>query len=76
MYYFEIDEVKEMFIFEKNRVFNRFGSEFMKKRLESTNQASDLFYKICLNGSYGYDLKNDEKFTNTQFLSKDQTYFR
>jgi hypothetical protein len=74
MFYFEIDEAGEMYVFEKNTAFNRFGTEFMKKRLESTNEANDLFNKIFLNGSYGYDFKKDEKFTNCQFLSKNQTY--
>jgi hypothetical protein len=52
-----------MYVFEKNSAFNAFSEGYMKRRLESTNEVDNFFYKICLNGAYGYDAMNEEKFT-------------
>jgi hypothetical protein len=56
--YFEIDDVKEMYVFEKNRAFNPFVTEFMNKRIETNDEAASSFYKTVLNGFYGYDGMN------------------
>jgi hypothetical protein len=74
--YFVVDDVEELFVFEKNRAFNAFSEGFMKRRLESTNEVDKFFYKICLNGAYGYDAMNEEKFTKCEILNTDDTYKR
>jgi hypothetical protein len=71
--YFVIDEIQEIYVFEKNRAFNKFATEFMGKRIETTNDAENAFYKLNLNGSYGYDGMNEENFTKSKIMNKQQT---
>jgi hypothetical protein len=70
--YFEIDDVKEIYVFEKNRAFNPFVTEFMNKRIETNDEAASSFYKTALNGSYGYDGMNQEHYTKSKILTHDE----
>jgi hypothetical protein len=45
----------------------------IKLRQESKlnkDSAGDEFYKLVLNGSYGYDIMNEEKFSKCSILTK------
>jgi hypothetical protein len=64
--HFIIDDVRYIIYFTKHTGFNAFVKEMMAKRVEaktSGNSGKELFYKMCMNGSYGYDGMNTEKFT-------------
>jgi hypothetical protein len=65
--HFIIEEVRTLTLFTKHMAFNPFVNEFMKKRLD--NPENQEFYKISMNGSYGYDGMNTEKFTKTKIVS-------
>jgi hypothetical protein len=72
--HFVIDDVKEIYTFTKNRAFNPFVEEFMRKRIETKDKASNTFYKICLNGAYGYDIMNTEKYAKISVMDEDKTF--
>jgi hypothetical protein len=74
---FVIDEIKELYVFEKHRAFNQFVEEFMTKRQEAKlrgDEASSDFFKNCMNGSYGYDIMNEENFSRSKILDKSKTF--
>jgi hypothetical protein len=72
--HFVIDDVKEIYTFTRNTAFKPFVEEFMRKRIESKDKASNTFYKICLNGAYGYDIMNTEKYAKISILDDEQTF--
>jgi hypothetical protein len=59
-----IDDIQSIIIFTKHDRFKPFVTEFMNKRIECINNKSskEIFYKTCLNGSYGFDGMNTEKY--------------
>jgi hypothetical protein len=71
-----IDDVKSIITFAKHDSFNPFVTEFMNKRIEciKNKSSAETFYKLCLNGSYGYDGMNTEKYQSLRLLNKDKTY--
>jgi hypothetical protein len=74
---FVIDEVKDMYVFTKHTAFKGFVNEFMKKRQKSKfegDDAGDMFYKIALNGSYGYDIMNCANFSHSKLCDTAQTF--
>jgi hypothetical protein len=74
---FVIDDVKDMYVFTKHRGYKGFVEEFMKKRQKASIEGDgvgDTFYKICLNGSYGYDILNNAGFAHTKFCNTEQTF--
>jgi hypothetical protein len=74
---FEIEDIKEMYVFEKHLAFNQFVQTFMTKRQEvklKGDKASDDFFKNCMNGSYGYDIMNEENFSKAKILDKPKTF--
>jgi hypothetical protein len=48
----------------------------MNKRIECIKNKSskETFYKLCLNGSYGYDGMNTEKYEYLRVMNKNKTY--
>jgi hypothetical protein len=49
----------------------------MTKRQEAKlkeDKASDDFFKNCMNGSYGYDIMNEENFSKAKILDKPKTF--
>jgi hypothetical protein len=68
--HFIIDDIRSIIYFTKHAAFSPFVNEFMLKRLE--NPATGEFYKISMNGSYGYDGMNSEKFTTTKVVSEEK----
>jgi hypothetical protein len=73
-----IDDVKSIHVitFTKHDNFKPFVTEFMNKRIECLKAKSpkETFYKLCLNGSYGYDGMNTEKYEYLRLMNKDKTY--
>ena len=74
--HFIIDDVQSIILFDKHTGFNKFVKEFTKGRISNIgiSKGRELFYKTCLNGSYGYDGKNTEKYTKTTIKKKNDTY--
>jgi hypothetical protein len=51
----------------------------MTKRQEAKlkgDKASDDFFKNCMNGSYGYDIMNEENFSKAKLLDKPKTFMQ
>jgi hypothetical protein len=46
----------------------------MRKRMESKDKTSNTFYKICLNGAYGYDIMNTEKYAKISIMDEEKTF--
>jgi hypothetical protein len=60
-------------VYEKHTGFRAFIEEMTKLRQESKLRgygAGDEFYKLVLNGSYGYDIMNEEKFSKCSIHNK------
>ncbi|WP_289705092.1 hypothetical protein, partial [Bacteroides acidifaciens] len=60
-----VDDIKSLSLYEAHDGFNQFVCEFMKKRqdiLSGKAHGNEKFYKISMNGSYGYDGMNSENF--------------
>ena len=74
--HFIVDDVKSIILFDKHTGFNKFVKEFTKGRIQNigVSKGRELFYKTCLNGSYGYDGKNTEKYTKTTIKKKNDTF--
>ncbi len=73
--HFVIDDVKSIITFTKHDKFNAFTSELMNKRQDAElagNKGLGLFCKIALNGSYGYDAMNTEKYSQIRICDKDK----
>jgi hypothetical protein len=74
---FVIDDIKSITLFSAHDKFKTFVTEFMDKRIEAIlarNGGQDKFRKLCLNGSYGYDIMNEENFGKTKLKNKSQTF--
>ena len=76
--HFVIDDIRYIVTFVKHDGFNNFVNEFMSNRqhamLPPKNKGMEQFCKISLNGSYGYDGMNAEKFAKTKIMNKDNTF--
>jgi hypothetical protein len=61
--HFVIDSIRVMHIYEKHTGFKAFTEEMTRLRQKSklNDSAGDEFYKLVLNGSYGYDIMNEAK---------------
>jgi hypothetical protein len=62
--HFIIDGIDVMYVYEKHTGFKTFTEEMTKLKQEpklNKDCAGDEFYKLVLNGSYGYDIMNEEK---------------
>ena len=67
---FIIEDIDYFIMFDAHSSFNGFVNHFMNKRIEFMNQKNgggELFCKLILNGSYGYDIMNEEHFTEISF---------
>ena len=75
--HFVIEDVRYIVTFTKHTGFNNFVNIFMQNRQEAIvekNKGLDMFCKISLNGSYGYDGMNSEKFTKAKIQNKNRTF--
>jgi hypothetical protein len=71
--HFIIDSMRVMYVYEKHTGFRSFTEEMTKLREEAKlrgDGVGDEFYKLILNGSYGYDIMNEEKFSKSKLLLK------
>ena len=74
--HFFIDDIKSIIYFSKHDKFNKFVKTFTNERIKNigVSKGREMFCKLCLNGSYGYDAKNTEKYTKSSIKNKHQTY--
>jgi hypothetical protein len=75
--HFIIDDIKSVITFTKHDRFNPFVNEFMNNRIKAMfdkNKGMEQFCKTSLNGSYGYDGKNTERYIKTAVKNKSQTF--
>ena len=75
--HFVIDDIETVLLFDKHDGFNAFVNEFMNNRIKAKlehNVGKEMFFKTSLNGSYGYDGKNTEKYTKSVIKDKDGTF--
>ena len=75
--HFVIEDVRYIVTFTKHTGFNSFVETFMQNRQKAIvegNKGQEMFCKISLNGSYGYDGMNAEKFTKAKICGKDRTF--
>ena len=73
----KIVDIKSISLYTAHDGFNNFVNEFMGKRIEILGgkvQGNEKFYKISMNGSYGYDGMNTEKYNKIKFCNKSKTY--
>ena len=73
---FIIDEIEWISTWSKHDGFNEFVTSFMDKRIRAKvdgNDGLEMFCKTNLNGSYGFDAKNTEKYTKTQIKNRSDT---
>ena len=73
--HFVIEDVKSIIWFNRHRAFNGFVKNIMNKRIEymkEKNNGGELFCKINLNGSYGYDIKNTENYNKVRICNREE----
>ncbi len=73
--HFVIDDIKSIMTFSKTDKFGLFANEFMNARQKAElegKKGKGLFCKIALNGSYGYDLMNTEKYAKNLIMNKNK----
>ncbi len=71
-----IDDIRSVITFSKHTGFNKFVTDFKDDRIKSIasrNKGREQFDKTTMNGSYGYDGKNTEKFNKIKVMNKAQT---
>jgi hypothetical protein len=74
---FVIEDIERCHIFTGHTNFNSLANQTMKRRQEAIlnkDKVRDLFNKISLNGSYGYDIKNDAKYLKTKIVNKHKCF--
>jgi hypothetical protein len=67
-YHFIINSIRVMYVYEKYTGFRAFTEEMIRLIQEAKlrgDGAGDEFCKLVLNGSYGYDIMNEEKFSKS-----------
>jgi hypothetical protein len=72
--HFIIDDIRIIYVYEKHTGFRSFTEEMTKLRQRAKlhgDGAGDEFYKLVLNGSYGYDIMNEEKFCKTCIVRRE-----
>jgi hypothetical protein len=62
-----------MYVYEKHTGFRSFTEEMTKlrQRAKLHGDGGDEFYKLVLNGSYGYDIMNEEKFCKSCIVKRE-----
>jgi hypothetical protein len=65
--HFIIDDITSITLFTKHDAFRPFVEEMMDKRIR--NKEIEQFYKTTMNGSYGYDGMNTEKFSRNRICN-------
>jgi hypothetical protein len=68
-----IEDVERCHIFTGHTNFNSFANETMKRRQEAIlnkDKVRDLFNKISLNSSYGYNIVNQADYSKVKIVNK------
>jgi hypothetical protein len=74
--HFIIDDIDTLILFTKHDKFNGFVNYFFNERAtakKAGNGGKSTLCKIILNGSYGADGQNNEKFSDIKFLNREKT---
>ncbi|WP_295163659.1 hypothetical protein, partial [uncultured Brachyspira sp.] len=72
-----LEDIKSVSLYEAHNQFHEFVTTFMKKRqdiISKKEKGNEKFYKISMNGSYGYDGINSENFSKIKICNKDKAY--
>jgi hypothetical protein len=66
-FHFVIDDIKTLIVFNKHDKFNAFVNDFSVQRRKylADRNPKENFFKISLNGSYGYDAMNTENYSKS-----------
>ena len=73
----EIVDIQNVTIYDCHRGFNAFVNEFMGERqkiLSGEKPGNEKFYKISMNGSYGYDGLNTEHYDKVKIVDRDRAF--
>lgn len=73
----KVIDVENVTLYDCHRGFNNFVNEFMNERiaiLSGEKHGAEKFYKICMNGSYGYDALNSENYNKIKIVDTDNVY--
>ena len=73
----EIVYIQNLTEYEANTAFKPFVEELMHARqdiIAGVKNGNEKFYKISMNGSYGYDGMNTEKYSKVKICDKDKAY--
>jgi hypothetical protein len=71
--HFIIDGIRVMYVYEKHTGFREFTEEMTKLRQRAKlhgDCAGDEFYKLVLNGSYGYNIMNKKNSVRVVLLEE------
>ena len=72
-----VDDIRNVSLYEAHNGFNEFVSEFMRKRrdiISGKTKGNEKFFKISMNGSYGYDGMNSENFNKVRIVDKNKAF--
>ena len=75
-FHFVIQDIKSIILFTKNTFSHDFATQFMKTRQEAElegKKGKGMFCKISLNGSYGYDAMNTQKYMKSKICNEEKT---
>jgi hypothetical protein len=74
---FVIDDCQNLHIFTAHDNFNAFACQTMRRRQEAIlngDKIRDMFNKIALNGSYGYDIMNEAKYSKVKIVNRHKCF--
>jgi hypothetical protein len=74
---FVIDDCQNLHIFSSHDNFNAFACQTMRRRQEAIlngDKIRDMFNKIALNGSYGYDIMNESKYSKVRIVNRHKCF--
>jgi hypothetical protein len=74
---FVIEDVERLHVFSSHTSFNEFATQTMERRQKAIlekDKVKDLFKKINLNGSFGYDIMNESNYRKTKVVNKHKCF--
>ena len=70
-----LEDVRSVSLYEAHTGFNEFSTTFAKLRQENLDKRDlQKFYKMTMNGSFGYDAINTSKFSKIRLCDTDKAY--
>ena len=73
----KVTDVKNVTLYDCHTGFNSFVNEFMNERiaiLSGEKHGNEKFYKISMNGSYGFNGLNTEHYNKIKIVDTDKAY--